>query len=174
MSQGWGALRLLVVDDNRHMLAIVHSLAQALGMREIRQAADGGEGLRLLRQAPSDIALVDLNMAPMDGVAFTREVRTSPDSVDVYMPVVMMTGHVERHRVEQARDAGVHEFILKPLTLTSLVGRLEAVIHRPRPFVRAPTYFGPDRRRRADPLYRGALRRAEDRGEAARPSVVEI
>ena len=68
MTQGLAALRLLVVDDNPHMRAIVLSLVQGLGVREVRQAADGGEGLRLLREAPADVALVDLNMAPLDGV----------------------------------------------------------------------------------------------------------
>ena len=86
----------------------------------------------------------------------------------------MMTGHVERSRVEQARDAGVNEFILKPLTPTALVSRLEAVLQRPRAFVRLPSYFGPDRRRRDDPAYRGPRRRAEDRGELSSASVVEI
>ena len=174
MAQGWGALRLLVVDDNRHMRAIVVHIAQALGLREILQAADGGEALRRLRESPCDVALVDLNMAPVDGVAFTREVRNAPDSADVYLPIIMMTGHVERARVEEARDAGVSEFILKPLATAALVERMEAVILRPRPFVRALAYFGPDRRRRTDPGYRGPLRRAADRGEAAFPEVFEI
>ena len=164
MSLGWGALRLLVVDDNRHMRAIVLDLAQAIGLRDVRQAGDGGEALALLKEESCDIALVDLNMAPVDGVAFTREVRNGPSSPDVYMPVIMMTGHVERVRVEEARDAGVNEFILKPLTPAALVGRMEAVIQRPRPFVRAAAYFGPDRRRRADLTQRHHLRRAEDRG----------
>lgn len=174
MSQGWDALRLMVVDDNRHMRVIVLGLAQAMGIREVRQAGDGEEALRLLREAPCDVALVDMNMTPVDGVAFTREVRHSPDSPDVYMPIIMMTGHVERQHVMAARDAGVNEFLLKPLTPATLLGRMEAVIQRPRPFVRTSTYFGPDRRRRDDPAYRGAPRRAEDRGGPPRPSPLEI
>ncbi len=174
MTQGLAALRLLVVDDNPHMRAIVLSLVQGLGVREVRQAADGGEGLRLLREAPADVALVDLNMAPLDGVGFTRAVRTAPDSPDVYLPVIMMTGQVERTRVMEARDAGVTEFLLKPLTLRSLIGRMEAVIHSPRPFVRTAAYFGPDRRRRADPAYTGPDRREEDREPPRPPEVVEI
>ena len=168
MPGGLEALRLLVVDDNPHMRTIIQTLVQGLGVQEVRQASDGAHGLRLLREAPADIALVDLNMWPMDGTAFTRAVRNEPDSPDAYLPVIMMTGHVDRSRVEAARDAGVTEFLLKPLTLRALTERLEAVIHRPRPFVRAADYFGPDRRRRADPRYGGPPRRAGER------SVVEI
>jgi hypothetical protein len=43
--------------------------------------------------------------------------------------------------------------------VTNLLKRIEALIFQPRPFVRAPDYFGPDRRRRADPAYRGIERR---------------
>ncbi len=173
MSTGWGALRLLIVDDNRHMRAIVLELAQALGVRDARQAEHGGEALAMLRRAQADLAVVDLNMAPVDGVAFTQAIRTAPDSPDPHLPIVMMTGHAERARVEAARDAGVNEFVLKPLTAAALLGRMEAAIQRPRPFVRAPGYFGPDRRRRADPSYDGPPRRAEDRGAALRAFVLE-
>lgn len=171
MSPGLQALRLLVIDDNPHMRAIVLSLLQGLGVRDVRQAADGVQALELLRKAPVDIALVDFDMSPMDGVAFTREVRNAPDSPDIYLTVIMMTGHAERARVEAARDAGVNEFLLKPLTLRAVVERLEAVIQRPRVFVRAPGYFGPDRRRRADPAYAGPSRRREDAGAPAFDSV---
>jgi hypothetical protein len=58
-----------------------------------------------------------------------------------------------------ARDAGVTEFLVKPFTVTGLLRRIEALIFQARPFVRSPTYFGPDRRRRADPNYRGVERR---------------
>ena len=85
----------------------------------------------------------------------------------------MMTGHAERAEVEAARDAGVTEFLLKPLTLRAMVDRLEAAIQRPRAFIRAPSYFGPDRRRRDDPAYRGPRRR-RDEAQAAPTGVVEI
>ena len=156
------------------MRTIVVNLVQGLGLRHVRQAANGQEALALLKAQPCDMALVDLNMDPVDGVAFTREVRNSPDSPDIYLPVIMMTGNVDRARVEAARDAGVNEFILKPLTLTALVGRMEAVIQRPRPFTRTIEYFGPDRRRRSDPVYLGPFRRAGDRGEVAPSAVWEI
>ena len=174
MSHDLQALRLLVVDDNPHMRAIVLSLVQGLGVRDVRQAEGGGDALALLRESPADIALVDLNMRPMDGVGFIREVRLGADSPDRFLPVIMITGHAERARVEEARDAGVTEFLLKPLTLRALVDRMDAVIQRPRPFVRTASYFGPDRRRRADPSHAGPLRRRGDVAAGAGASTVEI
>ena len=78
------------------------------------------------------------------------------------MPVTATPATDERARVEAARDAGVTEFLLKPLVPRAVVDRLEAVIRRPRAFVRAPDYFGPDRRRRDDPAYDGPRRRSTE------------
>src|ERR1700761_7580061 len=92
--------------------------------------------------------------------------RNSPDSKNPYLPIVMMTGHSEKSRVVEARDAGVTEFVAKPLTAKSVLERLQAVIYRPRPFVRTANYFGPDRRRREDPAYGGPWRRAGEEGKS--------
>ena len=164
---GLSALQMLLVDDNPHMRAIVFAMLQGLGVSDLRQALDGGQAMEEIRRSPVDVVLVDFVMAPVDGVHFTREMRNSPHSPDIYMPIIMMTGHSERSRVEEARDAGVTEFIVKPLTVKALASRLNAVIQRPRPFVRTQTYFGPDRRRRMDPAHPGPWRRAGDPGRAA-------
>ena len=63
--------------------------------------------------------------------------------------------------VYEARDAGVSEFLVKPLTMQSIKQRVDATIKNPKKFVRSPTYFGPDRRRRIDPKYKGPERRVE-------------
>jgi DNA-binding response OmpR family regulator len=62
----------------------------------------------------------------------------------------------------EARDAGVTEFVAKPLSARTLLNRLNAVIYQPRAFVRTQTYFGPDRRRRVDPMHQGPWRRLDD------------
>ena len=162
MSLGLQALRMLLVDDNHHMRAIIFAMLQGLGLRELREARDGGQAFDMLRHEPFDIVLVDLLMRPVDGVHFTREIRNRADSPDVYLPIIMMTGHSERSRVEEARDAGVTEFVVKPLTARALVSRINAVIQKPRPFVRTTTYFGPDRRRRMEPDHPGPWRRRDD------------
>jgi DNA-binding response OmpR family regulator len=63
--------------------------------------------------------------------------------------------------VLQARDAGVTEFMAKPVSVKALCARINAIIDSPRPFIRASGYFGPDRRRRALP-FNGPDRRGED------------
>lgn len=157
-------LRVLLVDDNQHMRAIVTTVLVGVGVRHLRESRDGAEALEALREWPADVAIVDFQMFPIDGVEFTRMVRNSPSSKNPYLPIVMMTGHSERSRVVEARDAGVTEFVAKPLTAKAVLERLQAVIYHPRSFVRAGGYFGPDRRRKEDATYTGPWRRAGEDG----------
>lgn len=137
--------KVLLVDDNQHMRAIITTILLGLGMRNVRGARDGEEALKILADWPADLAIVDFKMSPMDGVDFTRLVRNAPDSADPYLPIIMLTGFAEQNRVIEARDAGVTEIIAKPVTAKALAERINILITKPRPFVRTRTYFGPRR-----------------------------
>jgi len=159
----YGSLKIILVEDNQHMRTIVLTILKGSGIRDVREARDGAEAHEILRQYPADIALVDFNMSPIDGVEFTRMLRNASDSSNPFLPVVMITGHSERSRVVEARDAGVNEFVVKPLTARALLSRIDAVIMRPRPYIRCSGgYFGPDRRRKEKETYPGPYRRATD------------
>ena len=156
------ALQILLIDDNPHMRTIASAVLKSAGIRKVLEAGDGGTGLQMLRDHAVDLAIVDYNMFPLDGVEFTRLVRNSPDSANPYLPIIMMTGHSGKQRVYAARDAGVTEFLVKPITAKAVLDRIHSVIWKPRPFVKTEGYFGPDRRRVVPPGYRGPFRRATD------------
>ncbi|PHY17522.1 response regulator [Caulobacter sp. BP25] len=175
MSAALEKLRFLLVDDNQHMRSIVGTILKGVGVRQIREAMDGAEALQVLRDWRPDIAVVDFKMSPLDGVQFTKLVRNAPDSVDRFLPIIMLTGFAERHRVFEARDAGVTEIVVKPVTARSLLDRINTVIFHPRPFIRSPDYFGPCRRRRNDPSYKGPFRRTGELDSPEPPSdTIEI
>jgi CheY-like chemotaxis protein len=155
-------LRVLIVEDNQHMRSLLRTLLNSVGIREILDAGNGEAALEVLREKKCDLVLSDLAMKPMDGIDFTREVRQSERSSNPFLPIVMITGYTERHRVEAARDAGVTEFLAKPITAQSLFTRIAEIVERPRAFVRCGTYFGPDRRRKAIDDYAGPWRRHDD------------
>ena len=161
------ALQVLLVDDNQHMRTIAGAILKSAGIRRIHEVDDGAEALKVLNHLPIDLAIVDFNMFPLDGVEFTRMVRNSADSPNPYLPIIMMTGHSERTRVQEARDAGVTEFVVKPVTPKAMLDRIHAVIFHPRPFVKADDYFGPCRRRRTPPGYAGPFRRSTDAGSSS-------
>jgi CheY-like chemotaxis protein len=155
-------LKILLVDDNHHMRVLLTEILRAIGVRHVFDATDGAEALQLMRSQPIDIIMSDLAMQPLDGIDFVRLLRNSPDSPNPMAPVIMITGHSTMKRVNEARDVGVNEFLSKPVTAKGVLERISRVVENPRPFIRTNDYFGPDRRRRADPSYDGPKRRATD------------
>jgi CheY-like chemotaxis protein len=155
-------LNILLVDDNHHMRVLLSEILRAIGVTHIFEASDGAQGLQMMKGREIDIIMTDLSMQPLDGIDFTRLIRRSKDSPNPMCPIIMITGHSTLQRVHEARDAGVTEFMAKPLTAKGVVDRLHQVIENPRAFVRTSDYFGPDRRRRADPHYQGPFRRESD------------
>lgn len=164
----YDTLKILLVDDNQHARILVTEVLRSIGVQHVFEAADGSAGLQQLREHQIDIIFTDLSMQPMDGIEFVTRLRNAPDSPNQMAPVIMVTGHFTLARVSAARDAGVNEFLAKPLTARGVIERLQRVIEHPRPFVRTAGYFGPDRRRRDDPEYRGPMRRKTD--AAGRPA----
>ena len=163
MTTGLSAFHILVIDDNAQMRSIIGTVLAAAGVRNLYYAQDGRDGLGVLVDRAIDVVYVDLEMPVMNGLAFIKAARAL-GGAKARTPIIMLTGHSDTPSVIQARDNGVDEFLGKPVTAKSILSRLEAVIFRPRLFVLAPTYVGPDRRRRSLPDYRGPKRRHSDAG----------
>ena len=161
-------LHFLVVDDSAHMRSVLRNILNTLGSHntlgspQVTEAEDGASGLQALRTFPIDIAIVNWMMRPIDGIEFTRALRTASDSPNQMLPVIMVSGHTDPHRVAEARNAGVTEFLSKPVSSKALYLRIEEVILRPRQFVRTKTYHGPDRHRHDENQYTGQRRRKTD------------
>ena len=144
------------------MRAIVVAILRGAGFALIKEASDGAQAFEEMRVSAVDIALVDLNMSPLDGLEFTKMMRSAPDSPNPYLPIIMMTGHTERTKVLAARDAGINEFVAKPISVKTLLERIIAVIDRPRSFVKTKNYQGPCRRRGKTADFAGPWWRRDD------------
>ncbi|MDB5454275.1 MAG: two-component system response regulator [Caulobacteraceae bacterium] len=162
MAEPLAPLRILVVDDNPQMRTIMGAVLTAAGVIDLHTAPDGRAGLEKLAEQPFDCIYTDFEMPVMNGIEFVRRVRASTAAAR-YMPIIMLTGYSELAHIKLARDAGVTEFLRKPVTARDILLRLEAVIMKPRPFVTSREYFGPDRRRIKPPNYSGPRRRSKDR-----------
>jgi two-component system, chemotaxis family, chemotaxis protein CheY len=155
-------INVFIVDDNRHMRNLVTSILHALGVKEIGEAGDAAEAFTELQHFIADVLIVDWHMEPLDGLDFVRLVRTAKDSPNPYIPIIMLSGYTEYRRVTEARDAGVNEFLAKPISARALYMRFASIIDNPRPFVRSKGYFGPDRRRINHGAPRGLKEKRKD------------
>ncbi len=157
--------KILVIDDMVPFLKLTQSILNIFGFTQVVTAQNGQEGFDELCKFDPDLVITDWMMEPMDGLEFTRMVRTNPLAPNPYVPILMMTGFSSRLRVEAARDSGITEFLVKPFTSKDLYTRVHQIIEKPRQFVDASNFFGPDRRRRVGEEYEGPKRRDEDTGE---------
>ena len=166
-------ISVLVLDDNRHMRSLVQSILHALGVKEIREASDAPEAFKELQHFHADVIIADWHMEPLDGLDFVRLVRTAKDSPNPYVPIIMLTAYTEFQRVSEARDAGVNEFLAKPISAKALYMRFASIIDNPRAFIRTKTFFGPDRRRQNLGPQRGIPERRKEEIEEVNGEVDE-
>ena len=131
------------------MRRIVRTILNAFGIRRVQEVATAQEALAQIAAFEPDIAIVDFLMPGMDGLEFVRTVRAG--SVDPLLPIIMLTGSSTSHLVVSARDAGVTEFIAKPVKPEALRRKINEIALHPRNFIRSGSFFGPDRRRRREP-----------------------
>jgi CheY-like chemotaxis protein len=154
-------LTILVVEDSANMRDLLTALLKTMGIGTIHCAPDGESGLKLFGEIAPDLVITDGMMQPMTGYAMTRAIRklraapgTSGDIAarqgsDV--PVLMLSGHDEPDIVEWARNEGVTDYIVKPVTPELLYERVLSAISAPIHVVETKTYRGPSPRRRLIP-----------------------
>jgi two-component system chemotaxis response regulator CheY len=117
-------VRTLIVDDSSVMRKIVErSLRQAgLDPMVVFEAANGNDGLEVLKVQQVDLILSDINMPSMDGLEFLRQIRAQNLAPGV--PVVMITTESSEEHVRQAILSGARGYIRKPFTAEQVKERV--------------------------------------------------
>jgi CheY-like chemotaxis protein len=121
-------IRVLVVDDQENMRRILGALLRAFGFLHIRECEDGAKALEAVPQFRPDIIVTDFCMPHLDGIAFARQVRALKDQGLAHAPILMVSGHAHMKQVMAARDAGVNEFLAKPVNGQCLAERVTRII----------------------------------------------
>jgi two-component system chemotaxis response regulator CheY len=154
-------LKVLVVDDIASVRMLLRGQLGCFGINDIVEAQDGFSGLETLTRKTVDIVITDLAMRPMDGVEFTRRLRADSQAKNANVPILMVSSHTDRPLVKGALDAGITQFLAKPLTTKALGARLTAIVEGAGAQVQSGSFTGPDRRRVFEHNF--AQRRKSDR-----------
>lgn len=145
------------------MRMIVTGLLEKLGVGKIFSEERVDSALEIIRRNNPDIVITDWHMEPMSGLDLTRRIRSDVTMPNRMVPIIMITGFNAVHRVATARDYGVTEFLIKPFSAQEFSRRIAYVVNKPRDFIEAKHYFGPDRRRQMKVSYDGPARRKIDK-----------
>ena len=122
-------LSILVVDDMKSMRLTIRKMLKNLKIgKNLRFAEDGKQGLEVLHNTQCDLAIIDWNMPVMTGIEMLEKIRDDKAFRD--LPVIMVTAEAERDIVSEVAESEIDGYLLKPLTLAALDGKIKAVIDK--------------------------------------------
>lgn len=155
-------MKVLIVDPNAYMRGVVADSLRRLTITNINATASAVEAYSVGRTFKPDLVFVDWDAGRMSGLEFTREVRRNTTGMPRETPIILLAGVIDHEQLMAARQAGINEFLLKPVSAQGVLSRVEEVMLRPRKFIDSRNYVGPCRRRKEDPAYTGPWRRLTD------------
>ena len=119
-------MKIMLVDDSRTMRNMQKNVLALLGHKEIVEAADGEEALKVAEAESPELILLDWNMPKMDGLTFLKNYRLK----DKTTPIIMVTTEAEKSRVIEAIKAGVNNYVIKPFTPDVLQTRIAETLEK--------------------------------------------
>jgi CheY-like chemotaxis protein len=147
-----GALEVLIVDDMPQTRQILRHVLRSIGYQRVQEAGNVADAYSQIRRQCPDIVLTDWDMPGSTGIELIKAVRRRTDSPDPLLPIILITSHGSIEYVTASRDAGATHFLVKPFSPARLRERIQDVAVNERPFIVAPGYRGPDRRRTDRPV----------------------
>ena len=119
-------MKVLIVEDYKTMLRVLHSLLRQMNFTDIEEAEDGAKALEKLKQDTFGLVISDWNMEPMSGMELLKEIRADEGMKD--LPFIMITAESSSENVKAAKEAGVSNYIIKPFTAETLQTKLVSVL----------------------------------------------
>ena len=119
------AIRVMVVDDQTSMRAMIRRTLQDLGFKDVRDKAGATEALAAIKADRVHLVISDYNMPDMDGLQFLEAVRADP--VIGKTVFIMLTGSADREVVQKAAALGVNNYVVKPFAPAALKEKIERV-----------------------------------------------
>lgn len=126
-------LNVLVVDDEPFMRGLIKRVLAEIEIKKVSEAGDGNEALSKVQDAGTNLDLIicDLEMPNMDGFEFVKRLRDLTGFPNASIPVLIVTGHSEAESVKGAVEAGIHGYLVKPISKQALEKRIIAAINSP-------------------------------------------
>jgi len=123
------AASILIVDDSPSIRQTITSALTGAGYKTV-EAVDGQDALDRLGEPGVVIAMaiVDINMPRLDGIALCRALRQAEGTR--YVPILMLTAETRRERREEARQAGATGWIVKPFAVEEVLALVQRLLRR--------------------------------------------
>ena len=117
--------RVVIAEDEAIIRLDLKETLEEEGYEVVGETGRGDEAVELVRQLTPDLAILDIKMPGMDGLAAAREI-----SADRRSAVLILTAFSQRDLIEQARDAGALAYLVKPFQRSELIPAVEVALGR--------------------------------------------
>ncbi len=117
--------RVVIAEDEAIIRLDLREMLEAEGYDVVAETGRGDEAVALVKEHRPDLCVFDIKMPGLDGLSAAREV-----TVDRKAAVVILTAFSQRHLIEEARDAGVLSYLVKPFAREELVSAIEVALAR--------------------------------------------
>ena len=117
--------RVVIAEDEAIIRLDLREMLEDEGYEVVAETGRGDEAVELVEEHSPDLCIFDIKMPGMDGLAAASEVSSKRQAA-----VVILTAFSQRHLIEQARDAGVLSYLVKPFQREELVSAIEVAMGR--------------------------------------------
>ncbi|WP_135079801.1 response regulator [Terasakiella sp. SH-1] len=152
-SFGLQNLSVLVVERDRFAANLIQTILHTFGITKLHFAFHSDEVLEFLSLQQPNLIITEYKLKGCDTIDMVRQIRSASFEPYQHANILMITGIADLQTVKEARDAGITEFLAKPVTGYNLYNRICSMIAHPRPFTDCPVFKGPERRRRKQTMF---------------------
>ncbi|MBI4030833.1 MAG: response regulator [Proteobacteria bacterium] len=146
--------RLLIIEDSAFIGSLLTGALKTMGVGSIIMASSFAEARQVIARCNAfsstdniDVVMTDWLTPDGEGEDFIKWIRENRADSIKYLPVIVCSAFADRDLVEHSRDSGANEVLVKPVSAEKIAQRILYVIDKPRAYVQAPEFFGPERRR---------------------------
>lgn len=132
--------RILVVEDDSTIRALLGLTLQGAGYRDVSMAGRGDDGLAAAKSGRPDLVLLDVMLPGLDGFAVARRIRETPELAATR--IIMLTARTEPEDVCRGLEAGADDYVTKPFDRAVLLARIRAVLRRGLPVTEGVDFDG--------------------------------
>ncbi|MDD7313286.1 MAG: response regulator [bacterium] len=120
----WDAINCLIVDDDKFSRTFVKTALYQIGIKNTKEASTTQEAAEILRSYKIHVVLLDQQMPEQSGLELARNIKEGTIGDDKNLPIIMVTIDTKEKTVMDAKNIGIHEYLVKPISPLALKKRI--------------------------------------------------
>lgn len=122
----WDSVVCMIVDDDKFSRTFIKTALYQIGIKNTKEAANASEAIELLRSFKIDVILLDQQMPEKNGLQLAKELKSGVVEGSENIPIIMITVDTKEKTVLDAKELGIQEYLVKPISPLALKKRISS------------------------------------------------